>query len=349
MALIHPLDLEAFRRDEASRRSFRTLRRLRHALRRSDGPTPLWLWVPDTGTRVLLAVDTWTLSSRVAVLGVLDRLDAVGAGVLAPFPPGDLLADLPTSGGRTAEVSGIGDLSAALPSVRVVVSAGAHVPAGALAHAWITGCGGNSVVVQHGMVLPQAAPLPEGAVLAAWSEADAEFWRSGRSDVTTVVVGSELLRRARETPVESVSPRATPVYCGALHGTELPRAEIERVARQFCLATGARYRPHPRETDLQSRLTHLVWRRLGIGFAASGGPLVDVGAPVVGMWSTGILEAASAGLPAWVYHPDPPPWLVEVWERYGLSVWGSDPTPVSPLGSGDPASRLAETVLGLVD
>jgi hypothetical protein len=62
------------------------------------------------------------------------------------------------------------------------------------------------------------------------------------------------------------------------------------------------------------------------------------------MWSTGILEAAAAGLPAWVYHPDPPEWLREVWQRYGLSVWGSEPTPVSAIAAGEPAERLAELV-----
>ncbi|HET8931718.1 MAG TPA: hypothetical protein VFN21_13740 [Acidimicrobiales bacterium] len=236
------------------------------------------------------------------------------------------------------------ELTELLPDVATVLSAGNHAPAGAMSHELMTRRRGTSIVVQHGMLLPHAVPLPHGVTLAAWSSADAAFWRGGRSDVVTRVIGSELLRQATQSEIGPVAVDATPVYCGALHGTELPRLEIERVARGFCLATGAHYRPHPFEIDVQSRLTHLVWRRLGIEFASADLPLVQVGAPVVGMWSTGILEAAAAGLPAWVYHPDPPEWLAEVWHRYGLSAWGSDPTGVPDIAAGEPARRLADLV-----
>ena len=46
--------------------------------------------------------------------------------------------------------------------------------------------------------MPQAPPLPVGATLLAFSEADAEFWVSGRRDVTTHAVGSQLLYLAAQ-------------------------------------------------------------------------------------------------------------------------------------------------------
>ncbi len=344
MGLIHPVDLEAFQRDEARRQSFRRLRALRARLKPDPGPPGFWLSRTSEGPDVLLAFDSKTISCRAAVLSVLDHLDPRRVAILAPFPLDDATLALHASHRSVTQLGTIAELSAALPEVAAVVSAGGHGPAGAIGHDLAMQRHGASIVVQHGMLLPQVAPLPAGVTLAAWSRADADFWRSGRSDVETRVVGSELLHRATQAGVDPVPADATPVYCGALHGTELPRLEIERVARQFCSATGAHYRPHPSETDLQSRVTHLIWKRLGIVFAPSDRPLLQVGAPVVGMWSTGILEAAAAGLPAWVYHPDPPEWLREVWQRYGLSVWGSEPSPVSAIAAGEPAERLAELV-----
>lgn len=293
---------------------------------------------------MLIAYDAPSVSCRAAVLTVLDHLDHARVAILAPFPLDAEPVPAGVAGAADTVLTSLDELAAAVPDGSTVLSAGAHAPAGALVHELARATGGTSIVVQHGMLLPLMAPLPDGVTLAAWSTADGEFWRSGRSDVTVEVVGSELLRRARVAGSDPVPVDATPVYCGALHGTELPRAQIERVAREFCRATGAAYRPHPAETDLQSRLTHLVWKRLGIGFAPADRPLVEVGAPVVGMWSTGILEAAAAGLPAWVYHPDPPDWLREVWHRYGLSEWGADPTPVPVLADGDPAARLAAVI-----
>jgi hypothetical protein len=344
VGLIHPVDLDAYRRDEARRQSFSRLRRIRTRLRGADGPGALTLRVFGPEPDVLVAFDSTTLSCRAAVLGVLDHLDVERVAILAPFP-----LDVPGAGlasGRVPDrhVATVGELTDAVPDVAVVLSAGAHAPAGALGHELTTRTGATSIVVQHGMLLPQAAPLPSGVTLAAWSDADGTYWRSGRDDVEVRVVGSELLRRALGAVTAPVPLEATPVYCGALHGTELPRWEIERVARSFCRATGARYRPHPREIDLQSRLTHLVWRRLGIRFDPADRPLLEVGAPVVSMWSTAVLEAAAAGLPAWVYHPDPPAWLTEVWSRYGLAEWGADPTPVPTIAQGAPAERLAGLV-----
>lgn len=344
MGLIHPVDLDAYRRDEARRQSFSRLRRIRARLRGADGPPAMTLRVFGDDPDVLVAFDSTTLSCRAAVLGIVDHLDIERIAVLAPFAIDRSDPDLTDGSVPDRSVVALEDLAAAVPDVAVVLSAGAHGPAGAFVHDFARRRRASSIVVQHGMLLPQVAPLPSGVTLAAWSDVDGAFWRSGRADVEVRVVGSELLRRALADPPPPVPVDATPVYCGALHGTELPRWEIERVARTFCRATGAHYRPHPREVDFQSRLTHLVWKQLGIGFAPTDRPLLEIGAPVVSMWSTAVLEAAAAGLPAWVYHPDPPEWLTEVWTRYGLAEWGAEPTPKPEIAQGAPAERLAELV-----
>lgn len=342
MGLIHPRDLEAFRRDEASRQSFPGLRRLRAALRPSIESPALQLRVGGDEPDVLVALDSAAMSSRAAILEPLTWLPKERVALLSP----GAFDDAPISGPMSV-VHSVGDLQAAVPGISVVLSAGSHATAGALGNDFAVQTGCASVVVQHGMLLPQAAPLPSGVHAVAWSVEDAVFWASGRSDVTMHVLGSQLLHRAAMHRGADIPLHAPPVYVGALHGTELPRREIERIARQFCLATGARYRPHPSETDLQSTLTHLVWKRLGIDFEDSGRPLLEISSPVVGMWSTGILEAATAGHPAWVFHPEPPDWLVEVWERYGLARWGQDPKPVSPPAEVAPAERLAGLVADL--
>lgn len=347
MGLIHPVDLEAHRRAQAARQSFRHLRHLRGRFRRGVADAGYTLHLPADDPAIVLALDARTLSSQAAVLGVLAHLDQRRVAILTPEgldPFGDGDGDR-ASRCRPVPIAGLDELSRAAPEVRVTVSAGVHVAAGELAHAWMQRVHGRSIVAQHGMLLPQVAPLPPGATLAAWSAPDADFWRSGRDDVDVEVFGSELLARASRALVAPVDPGAPPVFCGALHGTELPRSEIERVARRFCLATGAAYRPHPAETDVQSRATHAIWKLLGVRFASTTCPLIEIASPVVGMWSTGILEAATAGLPAWVHHPDPPEWVLEVWGRYGLSRWGSEPTPASPLAGGEPARHLAEFVL----
>ena len=203
--------------------------------------------------------------------------------------------------------------------------------------------------MQHGLLTPHAPPLPAASMLAAWSESDAAFWTGSRSDISVEVVGSQLLHHAARNPGAPVDPHDTPVFLGQLHGAELPRTEMARLSEAFCRATGARYRPHPSETDLRSRLSHARWARRGVQFETSGVPLDGLAAPIVGVFSTGVLEAAAAGRPAWVHHPDPPEWVAELWRRYGLARWGQDPTqpPLQP--ATEPARRIAEIVLATVE
>ena len=151
--------------------------------------------------------------------------------------------------------------------------------------------------------------------------------------------------RATQHSVESSG--GEPLFLGQLHGAELSRRISTRTAEAFCRATGATYRPHPAETDIRSRLQHRLWRRKGIDIQA-GGPLLDAGRPVVAMFSTGVLEAAAAGLPAWVTCVDPPRWVREFWDRYRLSPWGGEPTPRPAVPSVEPALLVAQRVREIV-
>jgi hypothetical protein len=197
-----------------------------------------------------------------------------------------------------------------------------------------------------------APPLPEGAVLLAWTEQDADFWRSGRRDVTSHVVGSQLLWEAAlgaagdaDVPLDPAGP---PTYLGQLHGAELPRRDLAAAAAAFCRTTGATYRPHPSERDRRSRRQHAAWEAEGILIDRSGTPLTRIGRPVVSVFSTGVLEAAARGLPAWVDYPAPPAWLAEFWERYGMGRWGQDATRAPTLPGTPPARLVADLIGGLV-
>ena len=121
---------------------------------------------------------------------------------------------------------------------------------------------------------PLAPPLADDVRLLAWSQADADFWWSGRADALSTVVGSQLLWEAARagTPVgnDGDSTAHPPVFLGQLHGAELPWRQMARTAERFCRETGAVYRPHPSERDRMSRLTHALFQRRGITVDRSG-------------------------------------------------------------------------------
>ena len=62
------------------------------------------------------------------------------------------------------------------------------------------------------------------------------------------------------------------------------------------------------------------------------------------VFSTGVLEAAAAGLPAWVTLADPPQWLSDFWQRYSLSPWGGPPTPSPERPDLEPSRAVAALV-----
>lgn len=335
MGLMFPEDLRSWQRWQRRRHGLRALRHFG----RPDRPSRLVLHTSAEDPVILFAAEATTPAAIASTLAPLHHLGDVPCAVLAPA---DISAHLP----GTWHVRDLG-IDRALPrelhGIRSTVGLGTYLPAGAAAYTWARTTHARFFVVQHGLLAPHMAPLPHDAHLLAFTDRDAEFWRSGRTDVTTDVVGSHLLWQAARHRV-TTDRSTTPVFLGQLHGAELPRRISAATATRFCRQTGALYRPHPAETDRLSRAQHALWRREGIRFAPHG-PVLDSPHPVVSIFSTGVLEAAAAGIPAWVTCVHPPGWLTEFWERYELSVWGHPPTPAPAVPESDPAIAIASRVL----
>lgn len=336
MGLIHPTDLDAWSRWQQSRSPVRLAK---HLLRRPAPPNGR-LMVRGESPRVLIVLDATTPTSMASYIAPLQFLTEVDVAVLAP---GDISSLLPGQGWECHQIADAGDVPAVLGTLKTVLAAGNYLPLSGAAYRWAETLGVKFSVVQHGLITPDAPPLPRNAHLLAFSEADAAFWSSGRGDLSHNVVGSQLLWEAASQPPSRGTSEgiAAPLFLGQLHGAELPRAGFASAARDFCLATGAVYRPHPSETDTLSRLQHSMWSRRGIRIDRSGTPLAESKAPVVSVFSTGVLEAAARGLPSWVTYRQPPFWLEEFWERYKMSRWGRNPTPAPPRAEVEPAKVIA--------
>ena len=161
-------------------------------------------------------------------------------------------------------------------------------------------------------------------------------------------MGSQLLYLAAQKAAGVEAQKQNdlePIFLGQMHGAELPRASFAYASHSFLKKFGGVYRPHPSEKDKLSVLTHQLWEKEGIRIDRSGTPLNEVPNPVVSIFSTGVLEAAIRGIPAWVYHPAPPAWLVEFWDRYGMNQWGQEPTPAPVQPEKEPAQRIAELMI----
>lgn len=332
MGLSFPHDLEAWRRWQERRHL------LRWARNRLAPPraTPLigWLGCGDDPD-ILIAADSIHASSAAALLAPLTHLDPTRVAVMAPAEHLRTLADRLPGGPWRAHRA---DAELRLRP-RVVAALGHYAPVGATAYRLALARSIPFVIVQHGLLTPLAPPLAPGSQLLAWTPDDARFYRSGRTDVTATAVGSQLLWQARDRI--AVNPDEPLRYLGQLHGAELRRSALTRAAYRFCRQTGAHYRPHPSEVDRLSRITHASWVRSGITLDRSGVPLTELRAPVVSVFSTGVLETAARGLPAWVDFPNPPKWLGEFWDRYGMRRYGGDPTSAPPCPDVEPAAAVA--------
>lgn len=339
MGLIEPTDLAAWRRWQESRHR---LRKLRSHWRPSPAE-PVVLTTYAAEPRLLVALDSGSPTSRAALIEPLRHLD-VPFALLSPTPATDIAGLTPLGSETLVD----GELPPILGSVRAVSSLGHYMARGEIAHRWSRQLDVPHFVAQHGALTPFMPPLPESAHLLAWSEADAEFWRSGRSDVRHEQVGSQLLWRAgadaksRPEPPRQAS-QGDLTYLGQMHGAELSRHRLVRAGASFCRDHGATYRPHPSERDKLSLLAHAAYRRLGIRVDGST-PLAALTGPVVSVFSTGVLEAASQGREAWVDFPRPPAWLGEFWERYGMHRFGSSPTPAPVAPTVEPAMRIAQVL-----
>lgn len=285
---------------------------------------------------VLESTSPTSVSSLVRPLEFLEGVD------VAVWAPNDVSEVLPQRGWQIGSVSEheLTDLT----EISTVLSSGHYLPLGAAAYRFSRARNLEFVVVQHGLMTPFAPPLPADSTLLAFSDEDAQFWISGRDDVRFRSVGSQLFfdaaRNASVTDPQVADVQ--PIFLGQMHGAELPRASFAQAAYSFCKQNRARYRPHPSEKDKLSVLTHALWAKMGIEIDRSDQPLNTLNHPVVSVFSTGVLEAAIRGVPAWVYHPRPPQWLQDFWQRYGMNQWGEQPTPAPPQPDIEPARAIAQ-------
>lgn len=347
--LRHPADLVAWRRWHESRHPVRGAARSVRARLRPPAGTQVDLLSPGPDADVLVAVEATHASVARAVVAPLDHLEPGRTTVVAPvgWRPSAAYA---THRRRTVALSDLANLV----RPRAVLAAGHYTEIGAAAFAVADDRDLPFLVSQHGALTPYAPPLPRAARLLAWSEADGHFWTTGRQDVEVEVVGSQLLWVAgglmtgARAPSSTTGGDAAPLtYLGQGHAAEISRARLARAALSTCRAHGATYRPHPSERDVTSRAVLAGYRRAGITVDTSGVPLVDLDAPIVSVFSTGVLEAAARGREAWVDFPRPPAWLGEFWERYAMHRLGhSSPTPAPARAAHQPAERIAAIVTG---
>ena len=358
--LKYPLDLDAWqawqRRQKKLKWAKYKLKALLDSARSrtiAEEPVHGLLYTRGTKPQVLIVMDSFSPTNRNAILEPLKHLNAVDVALWVPEDASEYLDGQYASEHYSRkdwteqEISG-DELMRLLPDIRIVLSAAQFLSRGAVAYEFSRAIGAEYWMVQHGLLVPQAPPLPVGCTLLAFSEADAEFWASGRRDVTTHAVGSQLLYLAAQKAAGAEAQKQNdlePIFLGQMHGAELPRASFAYASHSFLKKFGGTYRPHPSEKDKLSVLTHKLWEKEGIRIDRSGTPLNEVPNPVVSIFSTGVLEAAIRGIPAWVYHPAPPAWLVEFWGRYGMNQWGQEPTPAPVQPKKEPAQRIAELII----
>ena len=358
--LKYPLDLDAWQAWQRRQKKLKWVKYKLNSLLDSarsrtiaEEPVHGLLYTRGTKPQVLIVMDSFSPTNRNAILEPLKHLDAVDVALWVPEDASEYLDGQYASEHYSRkdwteqEISG-DELMRLLPDIRIVLSAAQFLSRGAVAYEFSRAIGAEYWMVQHGLLVPQAPPLPVGCTLLAFSEADAEFWASGRRDVTTHAVGSQLLYLAAQKAAGAEAQKQNdlePIFLGQMHGAELPRASFAYASHSFLKKFGGTYRPHPSEKDKLSVLTHKLWEKEGIRIDRSGTPLNEVPNPVVSIFSTGVLEAAIRGVPAWVYHPAPPAWLVEFWDRYGMNRWGSEPTPAPVQPEKEPARRIAELMI----
>ena len=358
--LKYPLDLDAWQAWQRRQKKLKWAKYKLNSLLDSarsrtvaEEPVRGLLYTRGTKPQVLIVMDSFSPTNRNAILEPLKYLDVVDVALWVPEDASEYLDGQYASERYSRkdwseqEISG-DELKSLLPDVRIVLSAAQFLGRGAAAYEFSRAIGAEYWMVQHGLLVPQAPPLPVGCTLLAFSEADAQFWASGRRDITTHAVGSQLLYLAAQKAAGAEAQKQNdlePIFLGQMHGAELPRASFAYASHSFLKKFGGSYRPHPSEKDKLSVLTHQLWEKEGIRIDRSGTPLNEVPNPVVSIFSTGVLEAAIRGIPAWVYHPAPPAWLVEFWDRYGMNQWGQEPTPAPVQPKKEPAQRIAELMI----
>lgn len=336
-------DLEQWRQWEQGRRRATTTARTMKQRVRPARPAQAVLHLPPGEARTLVVVEKFTPSCREAVVAPLRHLPPRTTAVLTPAD-GDVADVIP--GLTPTPYEGTTQLAAGISSV---LSLGAYLELSGPVQEWAARRDVPFHIAQHGLLTPASPPASRGARVLAWTDEDAAYWSHGRADVSVEVTGSQMLWQAGRLPRVDVT-NERPVMLGQLHGTELSRVEAMRTYWAVCRegqGSGMDYRPHPNERDAVSRALHAVMRRGGIAFDDTSMPLAELGRPVVSIFSTGTLEAAMRGLPAWVTDVDPSPWVRDFWRRYHLHEWGSEPTPAWPMPEHEPAAAVARAVEGV--
>lgn len=346
MGLKFPDDLEAWREwHNNAKIEKRGKNRLKKLLKRQDNTSASaqgFLHIVGENPRVLIVLDSTSPTSIASLLRPVKYMQESFA-VLAPQNIKNDYAEV-----EKAVVENVvsSDLVGYLPAIRIMLSAGHYLPLGQATYEISQKNKIQYFVVQHGLNTPFAPPLPHNATLFAFSQTEAEFWISGRQDISYEVVGSQLFYESyqKTSPNRIADISEEIVFLGQMHGAELPRLSFAKSSYDFCKKHDAVYRPHPSEKDKISTLTHKLWEKQGIKLDTSGTPLNQSNSPVVSIFSTGVLEAAIRGIPAWVYHSNPPAWLKEFWDRYGMNQWGSEPTPAPAQPEIEPALAIAKYI-----
>jgi len=339
--LDHPSDIASWRQWQLRQRGIKARVKGRMDAMPWHGRPPIRLTATGgPGCDLLIALDAATPTAVLALLRPLEHLRGISIRIASR----ESLADIVPAGEWNERHADVDAVTVLATRATTVLALGHYLPLGAAAYRGARKA--TFFTVQHGLIAPQAPPLAPNTHLLAWSQADADFWRSGRTDVAATIVGSQLLwESAQKHIADPPAPTDRPVYLGQLHGAELDRAELAASTERFCRQTHAIYRPHPSERDRRSRAQHRKWAAQGIEIDSGATPLAELNTPIVSAFSTGILEAAAKGLPAWAYHANPPQWLAEFWQRYGMHQWGDSPTPPPPQPDIEPAEAIANAVM----
>jgi hypothetical protein len=306
------------------------------------------VWGDADSPVVLVALDSMSPSQVPALIDPAIVLRASGHPVAVVLNSDLIDAAVQALGAPADQVISPSQTHAAPITISAVLSAGDHLDIGELSRRWAQTSSAPYIVVQHGILTPFNPPLPPGAHLLAWSEADARYWCNG-NDHPRVSVGSQLLWRAATTTrhaPSSLGASSNVTFLGQLHGAELPRRATRKSVAALHRSQPVCYRPHPAESDIASRLQHRLWRREGIEIDA-GTTLTESSGPVLSHFSTGLLEAASLGVHAYSYCVTPPRWLRDLWTRYELSPWGDTTPTCVEMPQSEPAIAIADYVKGV--
>ena len=341
--LTHPRDLEAWHRwhhgaQPLTRRVRRTLDVLRDIARPDGRAGEVVLTRGGPRCRVLVLVEARTPSQLHALVAPLRDLPLDDVVVVSPVPVRDALPPWLWQESRTLAHEEVPELAS---GAEVVLSTGHFLGLGRLGRDAVTDPA-RFVTVQHGLLTPHAPPLAEGTTLLAWSDADAEFWRSGRDDVTTQVVGSQLLWEAGLDRLAAAGRRTRARSSSASSTASSSRASsVTRGGRSFCRAEGAVYRPHPAETRPGHARPHERWQPRASPSTGRARPLRELGAPVVSVFSTGVARGRCRGAAGVGRLPRRPAVAREFWDRYDMRPLGRRPDGTAPHAPMEPSRAVA--------